>query len=219
MKTYIADIIPKIQRYSEKLDNITLLTSLHWVVIDDIENTKSVYIFRSNNELLIASDGKVTKAHWEYLGHNSLLIDLNDESYLFKQGFFDENILALKIDSKNEYAFLVSETKFEEELNTLAKIIAFLANNYYLTDKSVDHKELPSTQSEIPYESIQFIEYKTNKGIISIETRVTNYATVTFNYGNKVLKDGKPAPTGKYRLGFMWHIFVEDGKISEITVF
>ena len=27
------------------------------------------------------------------LGHNSLLIDRQDESYLFKHGFFDENIL------------------------------------------------------------------------------------------------------------------------------
>jgi hypothetical protein len=28
-------------------------------------------------------------------GNNSLLIDRKDDSYLFKQGFFDENILAL----------------------------------------------------------------------------------------------------------------------------
>jgi len=130
MKTYISDIIPRIQKYSQKLDNLTLLTNQHWVVIDDIDKTKNVYIFRQNNELLISQNGKVEKAKWEYLGHNSLLIDRKDESYLFKHGFFDENILALKIDSKDEYAFLVNETKFDKELNSSLNVIDFLNKKY-----------------------------------------------------------------------------------------
>ena len=73
MRTYISDIIPRIQKFSQKLDNLTLLTNQHWVVIDDIDNTKNVYIFRQNNELLISQNGKVEKAKWEYLGHNSLI--------------------------------------------------------------------------------------------------------------------------------------------------
>ena len=40
MKTYLSDIIPKIQKFSEKLDNLTLLTNKHWVIIDNIENKK-----------------------------------------------------------------------------------------------------------------------------------------------------------------------------------
>lgn len=79
MKTYIADIIPKIQRFSEKLDNISLLTNQHWVAIDNIQNSKTVYIFRVNNDLLISTNGKVEKAKWEYLGNRSLLIDKNWE--------------------------------------------------------------------------------------------------------------------------------------------
>ncbi len=130
MRTYISDIIPKIQEFSQKLDNLTLLTNQHWIVIDEIENSKNVYIFRQNNELLISQNGKVEKAKWEYLGHNSLLIDRKNESYLFRHGFFDENILALKIDSKNEYAFLVNETKFDKELNSLKNIIEFLNRKY-----------------------------------------------------------------------------------------
>jgi hypothetical protein len=88
MKSYISDIIPKIQRFSQKLDNLSLLTNQHWVAIDDIDKEKNIFIFRSNNQLLISKNGKVEKAKWEYLGHNSILIDKNDESYLFKHGFF-----------------------------------------------------------------------------------------------------------------------------------
>jgi hypothetical protein len=61
MKTYFADIIPKIQRFSEKLDNLALLTNQHWVLIEGIEQNKTVYIFRNNNELLISINGKVEK--------------------------------------------------------------------------------------------------------------------------------------------------------------
>jgi len=59
-----------------------------------------------------------------------LLIDRKDESYLFKHGFFDENILALKIDSKDEYAFLVNETRFDKELNSSLSVIEFLNKKY-----------------------------------------------------------------------------------------
>lgn len=61
MKTYITDIIPKLQRFSQKLDNLTLLTNQHWVVLDELESSKTVFIFRSNNELLISRNGKVEK--------------------------------------------------------------------------------------------------------------------------------------------------------------
>ena len=130
MRTFVADIIPRIQRFSQKLDNLTLLTNQHWVVIDEIERSKNVYIFRNNNELLISLNGRVEKAKWEYLGHNSILIDRKNESFLLKHGFFDENILALKIDSKEEYAFLVNETKFDKELNSIEGIVRFLDQKY-----------------------------------------------------------------------------------------
>lgn len=130
MKTFIADIIPRIQKYSKKLDNLTLLTNQHWVVVDEIANSKTVYIFRTTNELLISKNGKVDKAKWEYLGNNTLLIDLKEESYLFRHGFFDENILALKIDGREEYAFLVNETKFDKELNSSERILEFLQRKY-----------------------------------------------------------------------------------------
>jgi len=140
MKTYFSDIIPKIQRFSHKLDNLTMLTNQHWVVLDEIENTKNVYIFRQNNELLIATNGKVEKGKWEYLGSNSILIDTKNESYLFKHGFFDKNILALKIDSSEEYAFLINETRFYKKLNSLSAIMEFLEKNYLQANVKQENK-------------------------------------------------------------------------------
>ncbi len=133
MITFIADLIPKLQKYSQKLDNLTLLTNQHWVIVDEIANSKTVYIFRPNNELLISKNGKVDKAKWEYLGNSTLLIDLKDGSFLFRHGFFDENVLALKIDGKNEYAFLVNETRYDKELNSSEAVLEFLQKTYLLS--------------------------------------------------------------------------------------
>lgn len=131
MKTFLFDIIPKIQRFSEKLDNLTVLTNKHWVVIDEVLNKKVVYIFREkNSQLLIAENGRIEKATWEYLGNNSLLIDKGDGSYLFKHGFVDDTVLALKVDGSDEYALLVNESKFDNQLNSLNAILEFLDDKY-----------------------------------------------------------------------------------------
>ena len=130
MKTFIADIFPKIQRYSKKLDDLTLLSNQHWVAIDNLTSSKKIYIFRSNNELLISINGKVRKAKWEHLGNNSLLIDMDKDSYLFKHGFIDQNVLALKVDNSQEYALFVNENKYDGELDSVDKVIGFLSKKY-----------------------------------------------------------------------------------------
>jgi hypothetical protein len=146
MKTFFSDLIPKFQQFSQKLDNLSLLTDKPWVIINGDQSIKEVFIFRSNNELLISKNGSVTKAKWEYLGYNTLIIDIHSESYLFKQGFFDSNILILKIDSKNDYVFLVNEILFDNEINSIDGIISLL-NKYYPNDNKI----LVNTKKEIDY--------------------------------------------------------------------
>ena len=143
MKTYILDIIPKIQRYSQKLDNLTVLLNKHWVILDEETSRKSVLIFREKgNQLLISNDGKIEKGSWEYLGNNSLLIDRKDGSYLFKHGFIDDYVLALKVDGKEEYALLVNEQWFEKQLKSLNKILSFL-NDKYVEQKNLRTISIP----------------------------------------------------------------------------
>jgi len=217
MKTFIADIIPKIQRYSQKLDNHTLLTNQHWVVFDDIKAEKNVYIFRSNNQLLISRNGKVEKGRWENIGNNSLLIDLKTESYLFKHGFFDKNILALKLDGKNEYAFLINENRFLGELDSLEKIINFLRT--YL-DKSSPKATKRSAYTEPPKQKVKIIELEmsemeTPSGPLFVE------GGINLLDGRKIYKNlqKEPAENGKYKIGFMWYIYVKNGKAVKTSLF
>ena len=142
---------------------MSLLTNQHWVVLDELTTSKNVYIFRSNNELLISANGKVEKGKWEYLGNSSLLIDRKDESYLFKHGFFDENVMALKIDGKEEYAILVNENRFEGELNSVEKVTHFLSSTYL----DVEVKKLLGNQIEVEKPKIVKTEEQMKKDKIA----------------------------------------------------
>ena len=170
MKTFLLDIFPKIQKFSLKLDDITLLTNQHWVVIDEIANSKNVYIFRAKNELLISQNGKVEKGKWEYLGNKSLLIDKGNESYLFKHGFFDENILELKVDSSEEYAVFVNENKYEGELNSIERVKDFLNISYLQSDliKQIDKTQKPVLNEDVELNS-------TDKPNEDVDHAVHNY--------------------------------------------
>ena len=209
MKTYISDIIPKLQAYSKKLDEETLLTKQHWVAIDETSNSKNVYIFRKNNELLISQNGKVEKAKWEYLGHNSLLIDRKDESYLYKHGFFDENILALKVDSTNEFAILVNEIQFETGLNTIAKINGALTQKYIrnsLVDPAGKTRNAPPISN-----STQYLEEKLIDGrVIKIEYKPPySFVPDVDVFDQK----GNPLTDGNYFLTNNKVLSVKNGKI------
>jgi lipopolysaccharide export LptBFGC system permease protein LptF len=210
MKTYLSDIIPKIQKFSQKMDDLTLLTNQHWVVIDELQNSKNVYVFRSNNELLISQNGKVEKAKWEYLGNNSILIDRKEESYLFKHGFFDKNILALQVDGRSEYAFLVNENKFKGELNSPDKVVEFLSENYI-------QNVIYTTENEnvgLNEEYWRIIEVETDKGIIEIKTKSDKGYTID----DPAYLNGEIAPDGRYVLGWpsWWNfIAIENGKIVQ----
>jgi len=218
MKTYFTDIIPKLQRFSQKLDNLTLLTNQHWVVVDEITNSKNIYIFRVNNELLISQNGKVEKAKWEYLGNNSLLIDKNNESFLFKHGFFDENILALKIDGKDEYAFLINENRYNGELNSIDKVVDFL-NKKYIEPDLIDTIEktsdilIENKKNKKPEFVFRILD--TNKGVLKIKTRMSS----GYTKGDEVFLNDKLAPDGMYADGWpswLYNITIENGKIKRL---
>jgi hypothetical protein len=205
MKTFLSDLFPKLQRFSQKLDNLTLLTNQHWVSIDNIVSNKIVYIFRTNNELIISTNGKVEKAKWEYIGNKSLLIDKAEESYLFKHGFFDENILALKIDSSDEYAVFVNENNYGGELNSIEKVFGFLKAKYLepslksRVENATGHKFENNTQTKST-----FVQHHTDKGIVEIVPCIRLK-------GQNAYMNGQPAPDGRYKFGFLWYVEIKNG--------
>ena len=130
METNLSVLIPRVCKLSQKFDNTSLILSHHWVLIDEINSKKKLYIFRKNKELLISKDGKVDTASWRYLGKNTLLIEQEKVKKLYKHGFFDQNLIAIKTDVEGNYSFFVNEEKFDLGLNSENKIAKYLNKNY-----------------------------------------------------------------------------------------
>jgi hypothetical protein len=160
MKIYLKDLLPKLQRFSNNLDNLTMLTNQHWVSIDNIHTSRVVFIFRENRDLIVSTNGVVEKAKWEFMGNNSILVDRPSGSFLYKHGFFDENILALKMDSNDEYAVFVNENKYDGELNSIDQVTNFLENEYIN-----QFKKLPQRIEDV---NLVFGANNTNKTISDI---------------------------------------------------
>ena len=75
METSFSELIHRVSTLSQKFDNTSLLFNNHWVLVNETNSKKKLYIFRDNNELIISEDGKVDVALWRYLGKNTLLIE------------------------------------------------------------------------------------------------------------------------------------------------
>lgn len=209
MKVYFSNIIPRIFSYSKKLDDITLIADKFWVIIDDINTTKSVYVFRNSKELILSQNGKVKKGSWDYLGNNSIIIDVDSESYLLKHAFLDENILVLKIDNENNYVFFINENKFEFGINSLEEI------NQYLENKYLNNQDFKSGKNS----DIEFIDgyfhkkINTDKGIIIIRTKLSEGFTI----GDLVYShNGTTVQDGRYSIGWFNSILVWEGKILKL---
>ena len=130
METNLSVLIPRVRKLSQKFDNTSLILSHHWVLVDKINSKKKLYIFRKNKELLISEDGQVDIASWRYLGKNTLLVENNTVKNLYKHGFFDQNLIAIKIRDDENYSFFVDEEKFDHGLNSENKIAKYLYDKY-----------------------------------------------------------------------------------------
>ena len=130
MNTFTTDIITKIRKYSQKTNNLSILANQPWVVFNDVKSIKTVWIFRNNNNFIIAKNGIVEKGTWEFINSNSFLISISDTHLYLNHCFLDDSILALKIDNNNEYAFFINENKSKHKFNSLDDIVAFLEARY-----------------------------------------------------------------------------------------
>lgn len=120
MKYYLADIIPRIKKYSATLDQSSFLIDKPWVVSSDKSSAYEKLIFRRDGRVHFSTNGDVTDGTWEYLPEaQSILIDYGDKKKLYRHQYLDEAVLALKPDgfiSEKDF-FLLANEKAIPDLN------------------------------------------------------------------------------------------------------
>ena len=143
MKFYLKDILPKIERFSKRLDIESVLTKHKWIFIDERENILPTYIFQNNGSLLISLNGNVTKAKWELVNFGNILIENNSNSYLYNFKFLDTDILILNKDRTDTFSIFVSNVLHQKGINNLSKIKKYLTGRYINTKTSLKNHSQP----------------------------------------------------------------------------
>ena len=207
MTHYFESILPKVLSYSQKLDKLALLLDEPWVVAGD-NQTQTKLIFRTGGSILVSENGTVAFGKWELLNRaNSIVIEYGNSAKLYNHGFFDEAVLALKLDGTNDFFVLVNQNRVPD-LN----VVRYLKDKYADTTRAgTDYNaKTPMLRNEV---------YPPDKGEITI--RSTEPWRVDYLNGNTVYVhiNSALAPDGKYKIDFMDYIHVKDGRISKTVMF
>lgn len=118
MKELFQNIISKIRSTGTTVIDTSYLKNNSWFYIsDEIMEIKTVYIFRTNGELLIAKQGDITKAKWENLVHsnNSLIIEI-EKSILYNILYLTSDYLIIQKDGTEHFELFVKQEKFSSKI-------------------------------------------------------------------------------------------------------
>lgn len=109
MKAYLKNIPVRLRNFNKLIDAKTYLCDKPWVVLNDGQ-TKELYIFRNNGDLILTRNGIAQIGHYTILPVDKILIDIDGNNYLFNPLISKQNeVLALKLDGNEQYSFLIDE--------------------------------------------------------------------------------------------------------------
>lgn len=208
MIIHLKEYVNRLKKYSQQLDNFAILTDQPWVTNFEDQNRRCVYIFRGkDNQLIKSINGKVQKGKWDYLpSMKSLLIELEDETILYNQGFFDNSVMILRRDGTDEHQLFVNENKLE---STVEKLLQKIERTYIYQPKKQSKKTKESWGIEQGEKIVRFVS---DSGELKIFTRKQQ----GYEVGDKIIVNNKIPQNGKIKLGFWNYLLVENGRIKKI---
>jgi hypothetical protein len=111
MYEFIRNIIPRIQSFSKRLDQIEVFVDRSWILVDENNNKHEYNFLRDNNQLIMSLNGKVKLGSWKLLPTGKLLIERGEDALLLDNAFIDKAILILKKGNSDELPFILFDDK------------------------------------------------------------------------------------------------------------
>lgn len=125
MNEILKYFVKSLSSSTQSLKKKGILVDKPWALIDD-DGAIQKLIFKKDNGLILAKNGKVSEGTWEYFPEaKALLIDRGNDKLLLKEQFIDENVIILKKDgTENDFYALANENTLPDYniawyLNTL----------------------------------------------------------------------------------------------------
>ena len=130
MTDILYSIVPKLEPFDYSLHHDNQFINQKWVLINGIEDAKSMYVFKPNNELVISENNEVTTTRWSFINSNFLSITTEDGIVLIKAYYRDKDTLVLNQKASEDYAFFINSTDYSETINSKEDIQNFLKHKY-----------------------------------------------------------------------------------------
>lgn len=130
MTDILYSIVPKLEPFDYSLHHDNQFINQQWVLINGIEDAKSMYVFKPNNELIISENNEVTTTRWSFINSNFLSIMTEDGMILIKAYYKDKDTLVLNQKASEDYAFFINSTDYSESIDSKADLQKFLKDKY-----------------------------------------------------------------------------------------
>lgn len=179
MKTYILNTLNRYKQFSENSDVKAVLCNKSWRLFND-SGEQELYIFQDNETMFYSVNGQVTNGTWQYISANqSLIITVQNQSYMLHPAFIDTAILALQLDGTHKYLFMIDEKdSYSYRLKTLNDIENYFTekerkieeNRKQLQQQEEARRRKERSQAEVRFREEQYkIEKERLKKEASIE--------------------------------------------------
>ncbi|BDD02420.1 hypothetical protein PEPS_47000 (plasmid) [Persicobacter psychrovividus] len=133
MRSYIVNTFKSLKDKSKQLSEESILIGKRWVLFDDQSQDRIIYIFQKEKQLLVSRNGEVTIGQWQYIDGQNIMISINNHHILLNHGFVDDEVLALRMDSKEDYIILCNESKGLKSLKSIQFLERYLEEKYLLS--------------------------------------------------------------------------------------
>jgi len=106
----------KIKKYAERKSSKSTLSNISWLLLDETLENEIIYIFKSDDSLIISENGHIRRFRYEFIVDSDNLIIKYDEKkeILYNSLLLSDRYLILEQSSKNEYQVFANRTKFTD---------------------------------------------------------------------------------------------------------
>ena len=106
----------KIKKYAERKSSKNTLSNISWLLLDEASENEIIYIFKSDNSLIISENGHIRRFEYEFIvDSDNLIIKYDDKKeILYNSLLLSDRYLILEQSSKNEYQVFANRTKFKD---------------------------------------------------------------------------------------------------------
>ncbi len=135
---------------------------------------------------------------------------IGQKTYKIKD--FKNPNLIIELIAENSYINRIIRNKLILNNRTYIELY-----NHFKLKIDEDQQNPKYSNQKYTKKKILLMPHKSDKGTLQIEQAHKTYSDI--NRGAKAYLNEKPAPDGKYKLGFMWYIYLKNGIVTDITMF